>query len=572
MTYSTPRSFLALALLWATGNSSASLITVNSTSDVIANDGHCTLREAINSANSNIASGAMPGECAAGQAHPIVDTIAFNIAGSGVHTLNPSATLEITEIVKIDGYTQPGSSVNALAVGDNAVLLIEIASGALNPIIALDGSLFISGGSGSTIRGLVINANVAGPAIAIGGPQFGNPATNVTIIGNFIGVDPTGTTISSSNTAISAVSSNQLIIGGPTPAERNVIATPGDAILFNQSSGVIKGNYIGIGASGIAAIGSENGIELTQGANGNQIGGAGGGDGNVIFGTFHGINVGGSSNNTTIQGNYIGTDATGTTGLFDSSFGIGIDSSSNTIIDSGNVIGGNNVGIQIGSAPGTIIQGNKIGVGPDGTTPVPNSNVGILLTSSQPSGGGIIGGTLPGQGNVIANSCVQGISFNQPTTNEAILGNSIYANSQFGIALQPSNEPLVNDTGDADTGANNRQNKPALTSASVNGAGVATISGSLDSEALKTYRVEFFSDVDCHHSGFGEGRTFLGFANLTTNGSGSVGFGPMTFNGAPTNQTAFSATATDPDGNTSEFSQCIGGIGRIYANGFEPSC
>lgn len=585
MTHPRLLSFVSLVLLCAAGNISANLITVNSTSDTIADDGLCALREAINSANNNVASGAMTNECAAGNPLPTVDTIAFNISGAGVHQFHPSTILEIKETVKIDGYTQPGSQVNtsALADGDNAVLLIEIVGGALSPVFLLDGSIFISGAKGSTIRGLVIDQNTAGDAIDIGS-GFGNGATDVTIVGNFLGVDPTGTIASSANSTISAETSDRLIIGGAAPADRNVIASAhSDAIFLNaSSSAVIKGNYIGITAPGTNAfrnpdqISNFNGIELIQSANNTQIGGPGTGEGNVIVGSFHAIFVG-TVANTTIQGNYIGTDATGTVPM-GSSYGIGIESACAVTIggsatNDGNLISGNNIGVQIGnSTTAIIVQGNKIGVGPDGKTPVPNTAFGVQLTNGAPSVGGVIGGSLPGEGNVIANSCSQGVSFNQPATNWPILGNSIYANKQFGIALQPSNEPSTNDAGDADPGANNLQNYPVLASASVNGSGVATISGSLSSAANKTYRIEFYSDVDCHPSGHGEGRTFVGFTNLAIGGTGSASFGPMTFSGAPANQTAFSATATDPDGNTSEFSVCVGGIGRLFANGFEPSC
>ena len=92
-----------LLMLVATAGYAAT-ITVNSTADVIANDGECTLREAILAANTNTTSGAMPGECAAGQALPTVDAIVFNIAGAGVHTITPGTPLpDIVQGVSIDG-------------------------------------------------------------------------------------------------------------------------------------------------------------------------------------------------------------------------------------------------------------------------------------------------------------------------------------------------------------------------------------------------------------------------------------------------------------------------------------
>ena len=74
-----------VVLVLAGASARAATITVNSTADTAANDGVCTLREAIIAANTNTASGAMAGECAAGAAG--LDTIAFNIPGAGVQTM-----------------------------------------------------------------------------------------------------------------------------------------------------------------------------------------------------------------------------------------------------------------------------------------------------------------------------------------------------------------------------------------------------------------------------------------------------------------------------------------------------
>src|SRR6516165_442617 len=92
-------------------------ITVTGTGDTIAQDGVVTLREAITAANTN----ADPsGDTTPGDPGP--DTIAFHIPGAGVRTIHLTSALPtITEPVVIDGYTQPGSSANTLADGDNAV-------------------------------------------------------------------------------------------------------------------------------------------------------------------------------------------------------------------------------------------------------------------------------------------------------------------------------------------------------------------------------------------------------------------------------------------------------------------
>jgi hypothetical protein len=122
-----------------------SVFTVTNTND----SGAGSLRQAIVDANAH-ANGVE------------ADQIAFNIAGSGVHAIQPlSALPAITDAVVIDGYTQPGASKNTLAVGDNAVLEIEIDGSQAG---TADG-LSVTGG-GTTIEGLVIN-RFAGDGISI---------------------------------------------------------------------------------------------------------------------------------------------------------------------------------------------------------------------------------------------------------------------------------------------------------------------------------------------------------------------------------------------------------------------
>src|SRR5438874_2857447 len=111
---------LLIALIVMQATTQAATITVTGTGDTIAVDGVVTLREAITSADNNanvnadvVASGTYGN-----------DTINFNIPGAGVKTINVTALLQsVIGPMTIDGYTQPGASVNTLANGDNAVLL-----------------------------------------------------------------------------------------------------------------------------------------------------------------------------------------------------------------------------------------------------------------------------------------------------------------------------------------------------------------------------------------------------------------------------------------------------------------
>ncbi|MGH3088542.1 MAG: Ig-like domain-containing protein, partial [Rubrobacteraceae bacterium] len=168
-----------------------------------------------------------------------------------------------------------------------------------------------------------------------------------------------------------------------------------------------------------------------------------------------------------------------------------------------------------------------------------------------------VGGTTAGAQNVIAFNGQDGVQV-FGGLRHAILGNSVFSNGLLGINLGSAAGVTPNDTGDPDTGPNNLQNFPVLTSVSVSGGNVS-VSGTLNSVAAKTYRLEFFASDACDASGFGEGRTFIGTTDVTTDGGGNASFGPLSFP-APSDQPAITATATDPDNNTSEFSQCRSAI------------
>jgi hypothetical protein len=157
-------------------------------------------------------------------------------------------------------------------------------------------------------------------------------------------------------------------------------------------------------------------------------------------------------------------------------------------------------------------------------------------------------------------------------THWPILGNSIHSNHGLGIALQAfTSLPTPNDSGDADPGPNDLQNYPIITSAPVS-SGSVSIAGTLNSTPSKQFRIEFFSGIGCHATGNGEGRRFLGAVNaVMTNGSGNATFNSAPFS-VPAGHSVFTATATDPDGNTSELSQCFGTPALLFHDDFEGGC
>jgi parallel beta-helix repeat protein len=282
---------------------------------------------------------------------------------------------------------------------------------------------------------------------------------------------------------------------------------------------------------------------------------------NLLSGDTQGAISIDNGDGTLIQGNYIGTDISGTASLNSASSApqtgvtIRFSVTSNTVI-SGNLISGNSGGgVVIASAGGLLLQGNLIGTQRDGVGALGNGQYGVIIPTGN---GNVVGGTGAGQGNSIAFNQAGGIRV--PDTGSSfgnsILGNSIFSNGPLlalGISLGSSSAPLPNDPCDVDSVLGNRgQNYPVITSAPIAGGNV-TISGTLNSAASTIFRLEFFSNVAADPSGNGEGQTFLGFANVTTNAACNANFGPLVF-AVPPGQTIFSATATDPANNTSEFS------------------
>lgn len=446
-------------------------------------------------------------------AHTGFDQIAFNIPGAGVKTIAPATELPpLTEDITIDGYTQPGASPNTLADGDDATLLIEL-SGAQAPTT---NGLKVTAGT-ATIRGLVINRftspnESSGNAIRVEG-------TGAAFVeGNFLGTDPSGTLDRGNYLGvymITSATSTRNRIGGTVPAQRNVIS----------------GN-------------DSNGIQI-QATNANP--------------------------SAVIQGNFIGTDRTGTADLGNSSRGIFIFYCSDNVIggaSSGarNVISGNDLGgVRIrglGGAPtprgNNVIQGNYIGTDVTGAAALGNTGEGVSIIDTPNTA---VGGTALGAGNVVANNSGAGVIVNLLTsttsatlTGNAILGNTIYANGDVGIDLGATGV-TPNDAGDGDTGPNNLQNFPLLTAVMATNAQTA-ITGTLNSAASAAFTLQFFAVTSCDSSGNGEGQTFLGSTQVTTAAGGDASFN-VTFNTADLRGRSVTATATDAAGNTSEFSACF---------------
>ena len=532
--------FATLAMLLAAASLSANTFTVTSTAD----SGPGSLRQAILDAN----------------ASPGLDTVQFGIVGAGIHTIAALGTMTISEAVVIDGFTQAGSSPNTLLVGNDAVYTVEIdASG-----IPAANSLFRVLTSGATLRGLLIN-KTNGTSISF---DVGDDDNKV--IGDWFGTDVTGTQYLGTNFTVFQILGSNNHVGGTDPADHNVIVgggSGGGAAIDLEVGGfnVIQGNHVGVNAAGTATLTANPlpsyGISMSAAAHDNLIGGPTPGARNVVFANAP-LLLGSGSHNNTIQGNYIGTDATGTVG-FGASVGIFSNNAPHddliggSAAGAGNVISGNIVGIVFtdGAAAHTVM-GNRIGTDPTGLLPVPNSARGIEIQS--PSAGSVIGGVNPGEGNTIAFNGGPGIlaDFSASYAGWTIRGNSIHSNAGLGFDLEGGGvDP--NDIGDADDGPNRLQNFPIVSSVTDMG-GSTRIQGILHSTPSTTFDLDFYANPACSNfpREFLEGESYIGSSQVTTDGSGKFEFDvtlPVTVEAGA----RITATATDPAGNTSEFSQRI---------------
>ncbi len=203
-------------------------------------------------------------------------------------------------------------------------------------------------------------------------------------------------------------------------------------------------------------------------------------------------------------------------------------------------------GIQIAGS-GSVIIGNYIGT--DGVNPLPNG-IGIEILGS----GNRVGGTVGGSGNLITNNVGPSILIDDggvpgAAVNNAILGNAIFDNGGLGIDLFPPGV-TPNDAGDTDGGPNNLQNFPVITAATP-----GSVTGTLASAPDTTYRIEFYRNTACDSSTYGEGENYLDFLDVTTDGAGDASFSISTL---PLTAGDFlTVTATAPNNDTSEFSECV---------------
>ena len=206
-----------------------------------------------------------------------------------------------------------------------------------------------------------------------------------------------------------------------------------------------------------------------------------------------------------------------------------------------------------------VLNGEGAGDDAVGLTIAAEDSSVIGLTISGFTGHGILATTDNNtiQDNIITSNGGDGVSVTSGTGN-TISSNEIFDNAQLGIDLGDDGvTPL--DPGDGDVGPNNLQNSPVVFRATPGGTNEITIEGRLNSTISIFFTLEFFASPTCDPTNFGEGAQFLGSIPVTTADDSNDIYFAQTFSPDPPVPEGYciTATATDSDGNTSEFSPCV---------------
>jgi hypothetical protein len=564
------RFIIALCLLGLAGQTIAATFVVTTSLD----SGPGSFRQAILDANGN----------------PGPDDIDFNIPGPGVHTIQPLTALPfVTEPVTVDG-SLPGGSPG-----------IELDGSLSAPGPMVNGEtpgLTLSNHLGSTVRGLIVNEFSHGGILVLAGGSH-------VIAGNYLGTDATGTIAAGngsggggfiwSGVVVTNSSDNRIggLPDGPDPADRNVLS--GNAFggievlgfvsadpLFSPGpadNNVIAGNHVGTDVTGTNNLGNVHYGIYMEASNNNDVASNLAAHNNrniaVAFGLENivrdnvvedagnqGIILAFNSDENVVSDNIVLDSAREGIEIFGTFGNIPALSSDSNVIE-GNEVTGSSWGdpvvgaILIQGGTNNIIRENTVSEGFASGIHFPN---GPIDTSNN---------TI--EGNIIFDNARSGIEIHEiagfpgQVVGNLISANSVFSNDALGIDLSFFVPTIVdgvtpNDPLDVDTGPNMLQNFPVLSSRSVWNPAQVVAKGVLESAPNTTYVIELFASAEADPSGHGEGEQFIGSISATTNKKGFARFTAPTgvSNLVGDGQTAFlTATATDPDGNTSEFGPAL---------------
>jgi titin len=331
-----------------------------------------------------------------------------------------------------------------------------------------------AGGSKSTIRGLVINGFERNTKTGKGGNGIVVvKASGVHIEDNFIGTNKMGTAIKGnggSGVLISDGSGN--FVGGKAAGAGNVISgngvgTKGTAGVTIEGKGatgdLVQGNFIGTNKGGTKDLGNRNGVLIENMASGNTVGGMAAGTDNIISGNDNlGVVIDSGATSNKIQGNFIGTDVTGSKRLGNGFAGVLIDGASGNTVGgdtktpgtiSGNIIAGN-TGSQviIRFTSSNAVLGNFIGIGKNGAALGSISNGVAIIDASKNT----VGGTSALARNIISGNGINGLKiFGSGSSKNLVQGNyigtspdgtSAVGNGTNGVLIEGASDNTIGGT------------------------------------------------------------------------------------------------------------------------------
>ncbi|HMP77350.1 MAG TPA: hypothetical protein PKE12_13730 [Kiritimatiellia bacterium] len=484
-------------------------------------------------------------------------TVAVTNGGSGI-TVDAYDTI----IGGPDGFNQiSGNGLNGIHVNGGAGTVIQGNYVGLNfnGTTALSNRQYgisINNATNVTVGGTGVFRNVIA-ASRLTGMVIGGSSSNIVVQNNYIGLNASGDAAIPNGTTGVGVDASDVTIGG-TGTLGNVISGNGSfGIEINTGRNVrVLGNTIGLAADGATPIpNSSGGVRLRGGALGAVVGGSGSLEANVIArnGGASEFVVDGPSAGHQILGNFIGVQRFAVTFTnHDAGRGLFINNSPSNRV-AGNVLGQLGEPLYIGGTGSfaNAVQGNFIGEYQ--LEPITNSSWGVIITNARNT---VLGGFTADERNLITGNnggvLVTGTNaINNDVARNLIFGNSARLNIELG--------PLgfnANDVNDVDEGANRLQNRPHVAGGFVvSPVGFLYAQGVLTSAPSTTYAIDVFRSQGTNASAF----RYIGRTFTTTDGSGVGTFlGGFPFNLAIGEH--LSATATDPDGNTSELGASPSGV------------
>ncbi len=464
-----------------------------------------------------------------------------------------------------DGFNQiAGNNLNGISINGGAGTVVQ------GNLVGLDAT----GSSGISNRQYGISINNA-TNVLIGGAGglrnviassrltglvVGGSSSNVVVQGNYIGLNAAGDAAIRNGTSGLGVDASDVTIGGT--------GTLGNVISGNTSFGIeintgrnarVLGNTIGLAADGVTPIpNSAGGVRLRGGAERVQFGGTTSAEANVIArnGNTTEFIIDGPSAGHQVLGNFIGVQRFGVTFTnHDASRGLFINNSPSNRI-AGNVFGQLGEPLYIGGTGSfaNVVQGNFIGEYQ--LEPLTNSSWGVTITNARNT---VLGGFTAEERNLITRNNGGVLVTGANAVNNDVARNLIHGNSsRLNIDLGPLGFN-TNDPGDVDAGANRLQNRPQLTNGlTVSPSAFVYAQGVLTSAPMTTYAIDVFRADGTNASAFRYlGRTF------TATDAGGVGFFSAGFALNLAAGQYLSATATDPDGNTSELAVSPAGVTAV---------